>query len=98
MKTKKDKRSDLRKEYDAAVLCLRTINPIHEKEYAEQLKNVERLHKLLMDEESVRVRVSPDGLLACATNLLGIGIIVSYEQLHHIGSKAINFIMKGRWR
>lgn len=98
MKTKKDKRSDLQKEYDEAVLYLRTISPIHEKEYCEQLKNVERLHKLLMDEEEHKDKASKDGILACATNLLGIGIIVGYEQFHHIGSKAINFIMKGRWR
>lgn len=98
MKTKKDKRSDLQKEYDEAVLYLRSINPIHEKEYMEQLKNVERLHKLLMDEEEHRNRVSKDGILASMTNLLGIGIIVGYETFHHIGSKALSFVLKGRWR
>lgn len=98
MKTNKDKRSDLRKEYDEAVLYLRSIGPIHEKEYMEQLKNVERLHKLLMDEEEHKDKLSRDGVLACITNILGIGIIVGYERFHHIGSKAINFVLKGRLR
>lgn len=97
MKSKKDKRSDLRKEYDNAVVLLKTIIPGSD-EYQTQLKTVERLHKLLMDEEEHKNKISLDGVLACMTNLLGIGIIVGYEQFHHIGSKAINFVLKGRLR
>lgn len=97
MKTKKDKRSDLKKEYDDAVGLLRTMGTTSS-DYQTQLKNVERLHKLLMEEEEHKNVVTKDGALACLTNLLGIGIIVGYEQFHHIGSKAISFVLKGRWR
>ena len=94
---KKDKRSDLRKEYDNAVLLLKTCVPASE-EYEAQLKQVERLHKLLMDEEDRKQRVTPDGLLTVAGNLLGIGIIVKHEEFSTITSKALSLVLKGRLR
>lgn len=94
---KPDKRSNLRKEYDDAVLLLKTYRP-DMPEYELQLKNVERLHKLLMEEESHKLRVSPDAVLGLAGNLLGIGVIVKHEEFNTITSKALGFVMKGRLR
>lgn len=101
--TKKDERSDLRKEYDNAVLVLKTCIPGSDA-YETQLKIVERLHKLLMEEyehhiEADHVKEAKlSNMLSCATNLTGIGIIVGYEHLHNITSKALGFVLKGRLR
>lgn len=97
MKTKKDKRSDLRKEYDNAVLLLKTMSP-NSDEYQTQLKSVERLHKLLMDEEEHKNRVSKDALLGAFVGLGQVGLILSWEHMHNITSKALNFVLKGRLR
>ena len=93
----KDKRSGLRKEYDNAVLRLKQID-FDSEGYQKQLKHVERLHKLLMDEESHKDKLSLDAILAGAVNLTGIGLILSWEHLNTIRSKAINFVLKGRLR
>lgn len=98
MKTKKkDKRSDLQKEYDNAVLLLKTLDPYSE-EYCTQLKNVERLHELLMDEEEHKNRLSLDTLVTAGVSILQVGVIVGWEHMHTITSKALNFVLKGRLR
>lgn len=94
---KHDKRSELRKEYDNSVRALRTFIPGSD-DYKTQLLTVERLHRLLMDEESQKNRVSLDTVVTAALGLAQVGMIIGYERFHHIGSKAINFVMKGRLR
>lgn len=62
--------------------------------YTELLASLERLIRLRDDEN--RSRVSPDTLAIVAGNLLGILIIVAYEQRHVVTSKALPFILKTR--
>lgn len=63
-------------------------------EYANTLSYLERLYALKT--ETRKYRVSPDSMLIVAGNLLGILIIVAYEQKHVFGSKAISFISKAK--
>lgn len=56
---------------------------------AEQL---ERLYKMKTSDKSSRV--SPDAVLAVAGNLLGIGLILNYERMHIVTTKALGFVMK----
>lgn len=97
MKTKKDKRTDLQKEYDSAVVCLKTMD-FESEEYSKQLKHVERLHKLLMDEEEHKNVVSKDTLWTAGVGLIQVGLILGYEHLHTVTSRAIHFVVKGRLR
>lgn len=62
-------------------------------EYATMVDHMERLHKL--KNESSR-RVSPDVMATIIANLAGIGIIVGYEHVHPVTSKALAFVMKLR--
>lgn len=41
-------------------------------------------------------RISRDTLLIVAGNLLGIIVIVGYEQKHVVASKALNFVLKSK--
>lgn len=95
--TKTDKRSNLEKEYDNAVLLLKTVSPGTDA-YDEQLDKVERLHKMLMDEKSKADRVSKDAVVGLIGQMLSIGAILQHERLHNIVSKALQFVPKGRLR
>ncbi len=87
----------LEKEYENAVKLLSTCVPGSDM-YDEQLKVVERVHKLLMEEKDRKFHVSPDAVLTAATNLVGMGLIMNFEQLHNITTKAFTMLFKGRLR
>lgn len=61
-------------------------------EYKNAIKQLDRLMK--MKAKSGRKQVSPDTILIVVGNLLGIGIIVIYEQKHVLVSKALSYILK----
>ena len=61
-------------------------------EYTTQLGYLERLNALKTTQR--RNRVSPDQMALVAGNLLGILIIVAYEQKHAMVSKATGFLIR----
>ena len=61
-------------------------------EYPKLVSQLERLIRL--KGEKRRNRVSPDTLLIVTGNLLGILIIVAYEQKHVMVSKGLGFILR----
>jgi hypothetical protein len=63
-------------------------------EYPRLIDHLERLTR--MKELERRFRVSQDTMATVAGNLLGILIIVGYEQKHVIVSKGLGFVMKSR--
>lgn len=91
---KKDKRTELEKEYDEAVKLLKAEMP-GSKEYLDQLGVVERIHAILMNEEDRKKKVSPDAIVNGGVGLLQVGAILWREQLHNVTSKALNFVRKG---
>lgn len=94
---KKDKRSELEKEYENAVKLLKTESPGSDG-YRAQLDVVERLHTMLMDEKDRKRTVSPDAIVTGCVGLLQVGGILCHERLHNITTKAMNFVFKGRVR
>ena len=63
-----------------------------EPEYEARLTYLERLTKLKT--ENRRPRVNPDTLVNAASGLLGVLVIVVYEQHHVMVSKAVGFLPK----
>jgi hypothetical protein len=61
-------------------------------EYSEMISHLDRLHKMKADER--RNRVSPDTVAMICGNLLGILIIVAYEQKHVLVSKGLGFVIR----
>lgn len=57
-------------------------------------EQLESLYEMKKSDKSSRV--SPDALLAVAGNLLGIGLILQYERLHIVTSKALGFVLKAK--
>ena len=71
--------------------ALKTIKPI-DKDYDTTLTQLERLYQLKELEKPKQI--SPDTKLNVAGNLVGILMIVAYENSHVITSKALAFAMK----
>jgi hypothetical protein len=63
-------------------------------EYGHMLSYLERLSEVKT--KSRRLRVSPDTLAVVACNLIGILMIVMYEQKHVITTKGIGQLIKPR--
>lgn len=63
-------------------------------EYETYLSDIERLTnlKVIMTER----QVSKDTLVIVGANLLGIALILGYEQMHVVSSKALGFVIRGR--
>lgn len=64
-------------------------------EYTEIMEKLERLHKLQSREKEGK-RVSPDTLILVLGNLAGILLILNYERLGIVTSKALSFVLKPR--
>jgi len=91
--TKKDRRSKLEKEIDLILDEMRGIEATTS-EYLIRLNNLERLHK--MNNEIKNRKVKPDTIAIVMTNLIGIGMILGYERVNIITSKALGFVLRGR--
>jgi hypothetical protein len=61
-------------------------------EYSAMLGHLERVNALRKSED--RREVSPDTMFLVIGNLLGILIIVAYEQKHVMSSKSLPFVLK----
>lgn len=90
--TKKDP-SRLDQEIDRVLDLMSREDPETEK-YAQWADQVTKLYKL--KEIDSKQRVSKDALAAIAGNLLGIGMILSYERVHIVTSKAVGFVLKAK--
>lgn len=64
------------------------------KEYPELLSHLERLTKLRNGERFRLSKINPDTVVLAAGNILGILVIVAYEQKHVMTSKGLGFILK----
>ena len=64
-------------------------------EYPALIDHLDRLTRMKQMERSYN-RVSPDTMAIVAGNLLGILVIVAYEQRHVMVSKGLGFILKTR--
>lgn len=82
--------SNLQKEIDRVLTEMTTLTPETD-EYANLLAKLERLTALI-DDNHVRKPVSLDTLVMSGANILGILVIVIYEQKHVMVSKALGYV------
>jgi hypothetical protein len=62
----------------------------------ERLSAMKAYRELCELQEKSKTRVSPDTLLIVGGNLIGIVLILGYEHLHVVTSKALGFVLRGR--
>jgi len=63
-------------------------------EYPILIEHLDRLNRMKAEER--RNRITPDTLAIVLGNLLGILIIVAYEQKHVMVSKGLGFVIKAK--
>lgn len=67
---------------------------VDSEEYAKAVKALETLYKIKRDESPTRVDANTKAIIA--GNLAGIALILNYERLHVVSSKALGFIIKSK--
>lgn len=95
---KEDKRTGLEKEIDRLSETL-SYTDMDTDEYDDIVSKIERLTSIKEKLEKAKCnddKVSKDTLIVVAGNLLGIGLILGYERINIITSKALNFVIRGR--
>ena len=92
-KTTKDKRTNLEREIDNVLKTMFTMDPCSE-DYQIMVDNLETLYKLKTVDQSSKI--SRDTIAIIAGNLLGIGLIMTYEKAHVITTKAFGLLIRGR--
>lgn len=88
-----NRKTDLDKAIEIVLYEMSQHNP-DQQAYQEHLKTLERLMAL---KENDKPRFSPDTVLIVTGNLLGILVIVAYEQRHVWASKASAFLLKPKF-
>ena len=78
---------------DRALRALTTCD-VGSQEYSDTLSHLERLYSINIEKR--KNRITPDTMVVVAGNLLGVLVIVAYEQKHILGSKALSFLQKFR--
>lgn len=89
--TKRDKRTDLEKKIDDQLDYL-----MHCAQSPEDIQTVMELIERRQNLKKTKQKISPDTIAIIAGNLLGIALILSYEKLNVITSKALGFVLRGR--
>lgn len=89
----KENKVNFQTEIDRALASLHEL-PIESEEYAKAIKNIEVL--CAARAQKANDAPSMDTLLTIGANILGILVILNYEQAHILTSKAVSFIIKGR--
>ena len=85
--------SKLDEPIDAVLNSMQIYGP-ESTEYDELIGRLDRLTKMQSEERSSRV--SPDTMAIVAGNILGILIIVAYEQKHVMVSKAVGMLLRSK--
>jgi len=91
---KKDKRTEVEKEIDSVVAQMRLLNP-PDVEYGKMSEVLDRLMKA-NSYKTGKTGIDPNTVLLVVGNIVGVIIVLNYEHLHCITSKAFGMLIKGR--
>uniref|UniRef100_A0AAU7GY64 Uncharacterized protein n=1 Tax=Streptomyces phage Scarif TaxID=3158858 RepID=A0AAU7GY64_9CAUD len=91
LKFPKTEQTPLEVELDRILKLMSQLDVTHP-DYAVMADRLVQLYKL--KEVDSKKRVSKDSMVAAATNLGGILLILNYEHAHVMTSKAVSFVVK----
>ena len=85
----------LEAEINSAISNLEGIQP-ESKEYATIVDQIVKLDAVLSNNKVKKTAVSMDTLVAVGGNLLGILLILNYERVGAVTTKALGFVIKSK--
>lgn len=88
----KKKPSILDEPIEKVLSTMNTYSP-EDQEFSTLIDHLDRLNRMKEQDKHLR-RPSPDTMALVAGNILGILVIVAYEQKHVMVSKGLGFVMK----
>ena len=89
----KRKPTKLDEEIDRVLDWMRSEKP-GSAEYTKMADNYKKLYEIKNGNRNDRIK--PDTIATVGCNLIGIWLILNYEDLNIITSKALGFVLKGR--
>jgi rubrerythrin len=89
--TKRAKKADIERLVDEHLEVL-----LEEAETKEDISEILTLMERHRELRKNKRQISPDTLVVVAGNLLGIALILNYEKLNIVTSKALTFVLRGR--
>jgi hypothetical protein len=90
--TKKDKRTQLKKEMDTVFTRLESLDASSE-EYSTAVTNLEKLHKMSSND---KIKINSDVVITVAGAIVSTILVLYFEKTGVVTSKAVNWILKGR--
>ena len=91
--TKRDKRTNLEKAIDSLLEEMKKVEP-DSVEYTTMATNLNKLYEA-QSKKKEHV-VSPDTVAIVVGNIIGIVLILQYEKINVVASKALGFVLRGR--
>lgn len=85
--------AELQEAIDRLLLAMKDSDPTSD-EYASLAARLTELTKI--KPQTARIHVSQDTLATISANLIGIWLILHYERVNLVGSKALSFVQKLR--
>lgn len=84
--------------FEEEILAIMEELKYHEKDSKEYAQILNQLEKVVKAEEMRNTyrRLKPDTMAQIAANLAGIGLILNFEKIGVITTKALGFVIKGR--
>ena len=95
---KKDKRTPLQKEIDRVSEKLSHLNPDTDeyKDLLTTLKSLESMENERRKTKDPRKKVDPNVIISIFGELLGMGVIMNFERLHVLSTKAFTRLWRAR--
>lgn len=89
----KKKQTKLDEEIDMVLTWLKSKEPGTE-EYTKMAANLKTLYEIRNSNKNNKIK--PETIVLGACNLIGIWLILNYEEYNIVTSKALGFVLKGR--
>jgi hypothetical protein len=93
MFNKQTEPSELQPVIDIILERMKYVDPESE-EFAGLVARLDKLHAMKTSEKNNRRTVSPDAILTAGASILGILLIIGYERVNVITTKALGFVSK----
>jgi len=95
LKKKQQEPTALDQAIDTVLSRMQYVEPESD-EYGTLVSRLDKLHSMKIAQKDNRQKVSADALIAAGASILGIILIIGYERVNVVTSKALGFVAKAK--